>query len=67
MKFRIANMACGGCAKGVTATAKTVDPVAAVQTDLERREVVIQGTTIPVSVYVAALADAGWQVEAPAS
>lgn len=62
LRFRIANMTCGGCAKGVAATLREVDPAMEPQFDLERREV-----TLPVTAngarFASALAEAGWQAE----
>ena len=63
MKFRIANMTCGGCVKGVTATLKKVDPAVQPQIDLERREVAIEGSTVQPDQFEKALAAAGWESE----
>lgn len=63
MKFRIANMTCGGCAKGVTATIKKVDPAVQPQIDLERREVAIEGSALQADQFAKALTAAGWESE----
>ena len=44
MKFEIPNMNCGGCAKGVTATIKEVDPNADVKIDIETIQVEVTTT-----------------------
>lgn len=44
MKFEIPNMNCGGCAKGVTATIKEVDPNADVKIDIETKQVEVTTT-----------------------
>ena len=67
MKFRIANMTSGGCAKGVTATIRKVDPAARPLIDLERREVAIEGSTVEADSFAKALLAAGWQGEAIAA
>lgn len=61
-RYRIANMTCGGCAKGVTATLREADPDAQPAFDLERREVTI-ATAAPAATVQAALAAAGWEAE----
>ena len=63
LRFRIPNMTCGGCAKGVAATVREVDLGAEVQVDLDRREVAIQGATADADALDRALRDAGWQSE----
>ena len=67
MKFRIANMTCGGCAKGVTATLKKLDPAVQPQIDLERKEVAIEGSTVQAGDFAKALTAAGWENEALAA
>jgi copper chaperone len=59
--IRIANMTCGGCAKGVTATIRDTLPGAEPQVDLERREVRVAGDP---ALLVAALRGDGWEAEA---
>lgn len=61
-RYRITNMTCGGCAKGVTATLREADPAAQAEFDLERREVTLE-TVAPAASVQAALAAAGWEAE----
>ncbi len=63
VRFRIANMNCGGCAKGVATTLKQVDPAAEPRFDLDRREVAIDKTAPDAALFEHALAAAGWQAE----
>jgi len=63
VRFRIPNMTCGGCAKGVTATVREVDPGAEVQIDLDQREVTIGSRTAGAEALDRALRDAGWKSE----
>jgi copper chaperone len=63
LRYRIANMTCGGCAKGVTATLREADATARPAFDLDRREVAI-ATTLPAATVRAALVAAGWEAEA---
>lgn len=59
--IRIANMTCGGCAKGVTATIRDAAPGVEPRVDLERREVSVAGD--PAALLAALRAD-GWEAEA---
>ncbi|MBU8541721.1 heavy-metal-associated domain-containing protein [Falsiroseomonas tokyonensis] len=61
-RFRIANMNCGGCAKGVTAALRRADPLAQVDIALEPREAAVMSSLETVHLEQA-LRDAGWQVE----
>lgn len=63
LRYRIANMNCGGCAKGVTATLVEADPAARPDFDLDRREVTIT-TALPAATVQAALVVAGWEAVA---
>lgn len=63
LRFRIANMTCGGCAKGVAATLREVDPAAELRFDLERREVTVARATQDAAKLEEALAEAGWNSE----
>jgi copper chaperone len=63
VRFRIANMTCGGCAKGVTATLRDVDPGAEPRFDLDRQEVTLEKTTADVALLQKALTEAGWKSE----
>ena len=44
MKFRIENMTCGGCARGVTATIQDIDPNAKVDVDLASKIVTVESS-----------------------
>ncbi len=44
MKFEIANMTCGGCARSVTATIKDLDPNAQVDIDVATKLVNVQSS-----------------------
>ncbi|MDB5314901.1 MAG: copper chaperone [Rhodospirillales bacterium] len=61
-RFRIANMHCGGCAKGVTAVLRQADPAAQVDIALETREAAVTSDADPARL-VQALRDGGWQAE----
>ncbi len=63
VRFRITNMTCGGCAKGVTATLKEIDPAAELRFDLERREVSVEKTAADPAALETALTSAGWKSE----
>lgn len=63
LRFKIPNMACGGCAKGVTATVREVDPNAVVQVNLEQREVAVETKAADADTLDRALRDAGWKSE----
>ncbi len=61
MKYRIENMTCGGCARGVTKAIQTVDASAEITTDPARRSVEIVSTE-PAELFAKALAEAGFPV-----
>ena len=42
LRFKVANMSCGGCARAVTAALRGVDPAAGIAVDLDRREVAVE-------------------------
>jgi copper chaperone len=63
IRFRIANMSCGGCARGVTATLKEIDPAAELRIDLERREVAVEKAAADPAMLETALTSAGWKTE----
>ena len=44
VRFEVANMRCGGCARAVTAALRGVDPEAEISVDLGRREVAVAST-----------------------
>ncbi|AOA58775.1 heavy-metal-associated domain-containing protein [Acinetobacter larvae] len=56
MQLYIENMTCGGCARGVTATIKAVDPAAQVEIDVEKKLVSLQSQA-DLEVILAALAE----------
>lgn len=59
MKFEIANMTCGGCARSVTATIKDLDPNAQVNIDVASKLVDVQ-TSASVEQLTAALTEDGF-------
>lgn len=61
-RFRIANMNCGGCAKGVTATLRQADPLAQIDITLDPREAAVTSAEDPARLEQA-LRDAGWKAE----
>lgn len=63
LRFRISNMGCGGCAKGVAAVLRDVDPNARPTFDLEAREVSIAAAPNDADRFTAALHASGWKSE----
>jgi len=61
-RFRIANMNCGGCAKGVTASLRQADPQAEVDIKLDTREASVT-SGVDTARLEQALRDGGWQAE----
>jgi copper chaperone len=59
MQFHIETMECGGCARGVTAAIRAVDPGAEVTADPATRAVQVV-TAAPRARLVAALTEAGF-------
>ncbi len=59
MRFNIANMTCGGCAKSVTRALLSVDPRARIETDPPAREVRVD-SDLDESVFLAVLSEAGY-------
>ncbi|WP_196259243.1 heavy-metal-associated domain-containing protein [Pelagibacterium limicola] len=59
MNLIIENMACGGCAKGVTATIRRVDPDAEVEIDIASKAVSVKSDTDTEKI-LAALTEAGF-------
>jgi len=57
--IHVANMACGGCAKGVLATLHEAAPGAETVVNQERREVSVAASDA--APLVAALREAGWE------
>jgi copper chaperone len=62
--IRIANMNCGGCAKGVTATLRATWPDIVPQVDLAQHTIAVASNDP--APLVAALVAAGWQASATA-
>lgn len=62
LRFHVANMSCGGCAKGVTRAVQGVVANAKVEVDLASREVSVSGTSDSDGV-IEALRRAGYQAE----
>lgn len=60
LRYHIANMTCGGCAKGVTATLREIDPAARLDIALDTREVAITPAAAGAGAIEAALKEAGW-------
>jgi copper chaperone len=56
--IRIANMTCGGCAKGVTATLRAAGATGEIAVDLDGRQV---STELPTEAAIAALKADGWE------
>ncbi|MEJ2899341.1 heavy-metal-associated domain-containing protein [Acinetobacter sp. NS-4] len=62
MKFHIANMTCGGCARGITAAIKELDSNATLDFDLPNHIVEIN-TTVSQDKVIAALSERGFTAE----
>ena len=63
LRFRISNMSCGGCAKGVAAALREVDPIAQTMFDLNAREVSVATALTDADRFDAALRASGWKFE----
>ena len=63
MRFKVANMSCGGCARAVTAALRGVDPQAEISVDLGRREVAV-ASTARAEKLAGALREAGFKGQA---
>jgi len=61
LRIAIANMNCGGCAKGVRVTLSKAAPGAEVTVDLEQRQVTVAATEA--TSIIAALCADGWQAK----
>ena len=59
LELTLPGMTCGGCARGVTAAIKAVDPAAEVVTDVPGRTVRVS-TTASAAAVKAALDEAGF-------
>lgn len=62
LRFRVPNMACGGCAKSVTTALSSVDPKARVEIDSSTREVRVE-TSAGEEELLAVLEEAGYPAE----
>jgi copper chaperone len=63
VRFKVANMRCGGCARTVTAALRGVDPEAEISVDLGRREVAVASTAAAENL-AGALREAGFEGQA---
>lgn len=59
MQLKIENMTCGGCARGVTATIKAVDPQAEVNIDVDKKTVELK-SKVELKQILDALAEDGF-------
>ncbi|MFV0244978.1 MAG: heavy-metal-associated domain-containing protein [Qingshengfaniella sp.] len=59
LDLSLPGMTCGGCARGVTAAIRELDPQAEVETDVENRRARIRSTA-PESAIRAAMIDNGY-------
>lgn len=64
IRFKVANMSCGGCARAVTAALRGVDPAAEIAVDLDRREVTVESTAAGAEGFAGALRKAGFEGQA---
>lgn len=62
MRFHIANMACGGCAKSVTEAIQSVDSEAKVEKSLETRTIDVTSSA-SIGELVAVLKEAGYPAQ----
>ncbi len=62
LRLRVPNMACGGCARSVTAALASVDPKARVETDPSAREVRVASSAAEKEL-LAVLEEAGYPAE----
>ena len=61
IRFHIANMNCGGCAKGVAAALREASPHTEPRFDLDRREVALDAPAAEAERLSAALVKDGWE------
>jgi copper chaperone len=64
--FHLANMSCGGCAKGVIAALRQVDPEARAEAALDRRTVSMEAAAAAGELDMA-LRRAGWRSALPSA
>ena len=62
MKFHIANMTCGGCARRITTAIKELDSNASLDIDLQNRIVEIN-TTVSQDKVIATLSERGFTAD----
>ncbi|WP_046863420.1 heavy-metal-associated domain-containing protein [Microvirga massiliensis] len=62
LRFRVPDMKCGGCAKGVTRAITGLDPTSDVEIDLDTKEVTIV-SSLEEDAVASALERAGYAVE----
>lgn len=62
MKFHIANMTCGGCARAITTAIKELDSNASLDIDLQNRIVEIN-TTVSQDQVIATLSERGFTAD----
>ena len=64
VRYKVAKMNCGGCAKAVTRTVHGADPGARVEVDLKAGIVSVAGTAgVPAERYVQAIRVSGYGAE----
>mgnify|MGYP001216136376 CR=1 FL=1 len=63
LRFRISNMSCGGCAKGVAAALREGGPIAQTMFGLNAREVPVATALTDADRFDAALRASGWKFE----
>lgn len=63
LRFKVANMSCGGCARVVATALRGVDPDAEVSVDLDRREVTVESAA-GAEGLAGALREAGFKGQA---
>ncbi|SSC66227.1 MULTISPECIES: heavy-metal-associated domain-containing protein [Rhizobiaceae] len=66
LRFQVPNMTCGGCAKSVTKALLSVDGMARIETDPDKRKVLIE-TSADRAALVAVLEEAGYPADTPES
>lgn len=62
-RFRVPAMTCGHCVAAVTSELEAVDGVEHVAIDLATKDVVVTGVDLDVGAIVAAVDEAGYEIE----
>ncbi|MBU6229669.1 MAG: heavy-metal-associated domain-containing protein [Cyanobacteria bacterium REEB459] len=62
LRFVIPDMACGACAETITQALRSIDPIAAVSTDLQTKRIEIQ-TNLDQTLVIEGIQRAGYTVE----